>query len=170
MLDPESRRRTAIRAGTSFPMAIPMRSSYSIQKEACARMGWKILDHTADMGIRVDAPDLPLLFREAACALVHFTGAGSPDREETFEVAASGIDREDLLVRWLQELLYLVMVKDVRVSGIEVDRLTETDVHVRMQGARRKGGLQREVKAVTYHGLRIARQGDSWEASIIVDL
>jgi SHS2 domain-containing protein len=133
-------------------------------------MGWRLIDHPADMGVRVNAPDLPSLFREGALALAEITGASSADASEALEVSASGIDRVDLLVRWLQEVLYLIMVKDLRISGIEISRLTETEVHARVRGTFQKTGLAVEIKAVTYHNLDIVRKGDSFEASIIFDL
>lgn len=133
-------------------------------------MGWQLIDHTADMGIRVSAPDLPSLFREGAMALVEITGASCADKAEALEVAVRGIDRVDLLVRWLQEVLYLVTVKDLRISAIEITHLTETDLNARVRGGRGEDGLKQEIKAVTYHNLDIVQKGGSVEASIIFDV
>jgi SHS2 domain-containing protein len=133
-------------------------------------MGWQAIDHMGDMGIRVTAPDLPSLFREGALALVDITGAGSQEGGEAREVSVRGLDQVDLLVRWLQEILYLLMVKDLRVRGIEILSLTETDARAQVLGSCLKTPLKREIKAVTYHGLDIIHRGDSYEVSIILDL
>lgn len=133
-------------------------------------MGWQFIDHTADMGIRVKAPDLPSLFREGALALAEITGASCTEGAEAMEISVQGIDRVDLLVRWLQEVLYLVMVKDLRIRDVEVTHLTETDLRALVQGLHRKTGLKQEIKAVTYHYLDIVRSRGSFEASIIFDL
>jgi SHS2 domain-containing protein len=133
-------------------------------------MGWQILDHTADMGIRVNAPDLASLFREAGHALVDIMGAGSTDGGEIQTISLEGIDREDLLVRWLQEILFLVMARDLRIKGIDVLDLTECRMQARVSGVRRKTSLEQEVKAVTYHDLQIVHRESLYEASIIFDL
>jgi len=64
----------------------------------------------------------------------------------------------------------LVVVKDLRISGIEMSQLTETDVHALVRGVYRKTRLAVEIKAVTYHNLDIVRKRGSFEASIIFDL
>jgi SHS2 domain-containing protein len=133
-------------------------------------MGYELIEHTADSGIRVDASDLASLFREAGTAIVDITGAQSTDGPIFLDVQAQGIDRVDLLVRWLQELLYLIMVKDLRIHSIEVKSLTDTGLQARLRGAYQDTRLKGEIKAVTYHGLDIVDTGSSFTATIIFDL
>jgi SHS2 domain-containing protein len=133
-------------------------------------MSYELIEHTADLGIRVTAEDLPGLFREAGLALVDILGARCPEGQNSVEVSAAGLDRVDLLVRWLQELLYLVTVKGLRLHGITVQDLGEEQMKAVVQGAFGNTPLEKEIKAVTYHGLDIVQSGSGYEAAIIFDI
>lgn len=82
-------------------------------------------------------------------------------------VAVEGIDPVDVLVRWLQELLYLMEVR--RLASGEVNGLRDTGLSALVAGEWAQDPPARGIKAVTYHGLEIRRIEDSFEAVIIFD-
>lgn len=133
-------------------------------------MPYTLIDHTADMGVRVSGGSVEELFVEAARALCDILGGLAGRGEEDVTVEASGIDREDLLVRWLQEVLYLVEVKGFRVASARLVALTDTGVKGELRGAFSRKPLQAEVKAVTYHDLAIRHIDNAWVATIILDM
>ncbi len=122
---------------------------------------YELFDHTADVGLRMRATDLECLFRDAAEGLFSLVadsvqpGAAAP----TIEIDVRG-DRADLLLfDWLSELLYVsdrdrVLLCDFTVSLVQgglrgrARAVPIADVMHR---------LQHEVKAITYHGLRVER-------------
>jgi len=131
-------------------------------------------DHTADLGLRATATDLPTLFAEVAHALfaviVENPGAIVPAQEWLFYGA--GDHREYLLFDWLRELLYrfdaehrLYRTFDVQVRD---DGLSATISGERLEPERHE--LSHEVKAITYHGLRVEPTADGWLAELIVDI
>jgi SHS2 domain-containing protein len=131
-------------------------------------------DHTADLGLRIRAPDLNTLFAEAAEALfsvvVEDLAAVRPDRP--VEVRLEGQDREYLLFDWLKALLYHFDVEHLLFSRFEV-RVGESGLEGRAWGEpldRSRHELSHEVKAITYHGLRVEQTPDGWEAEVIVDI
>src|SRR5439155_472386 len=65
-------------------------------------------EHTADLGLRVRAPDLNTLFAEAGEALTAaiVENPNSIEPRESLEVRVAGTDRAYLLFDWLRELLY----------------------------------------------------------------
>jgi SHS2 domain-containing protein len=131
-------------------------------------------EHTADLGLRVRAPDLNTLFAEAAEALsatiVEDVAAIEP--RDPLSLRIPGTDRVYLLFDWLRELLYrfdaerrLFRRFEVRVNDDGLDATAwgepyDADRHL----------LSHEVKAITYHGLRVDREGDGWLAEVIVDI
>ena len=135
---------------------------------------YEFFDHTADLGIRIRGADLNTLFVDAArglfAAIVDGLNTVRPERQIDIEIA--GTDREYLLFDWLRELLYrfdaehLLFAKfQVRVSetgliGMACGEPIDSERHV----------LSHEVKAITYHGLRVEREGDEWVAEVIVDI
>jgi len=66
------------------------------------------LSHTGDLGMLVYGRDLPELFAHAAWAMFDLMSDATTIRpQHTVTLSVSAADLEDLLVRWLGELLYL---------------------------------------------------------------
>jgi SHS2 domain-containing protein len=134
----------------------------------------ELFEHTADLGLRVRAPDLDTLFAEAAAclfsAVVEDVGAVRPERDVRIELA--GADREYLLFDWLRDLLlrfdadhllfsrFAVTVRDDGLSGTAWGEPIDPARHV----------LSHEVKAITYHELKVEPTPDGWLAEVIVDI
>jgi SHS2 domain-containing protein len=135
---------------------------------------FEVFDHTADLGLRVRAAALNDLFAEAGVALFStlVEDLESVGQGEHVEVAVVGSDREYLLFDWLKELLYrfdadhllfsrfVVRVTENGLTGEALGEKLDWDRHV----------LRNEVKAITYHGLKVERDGDGWLAEFIVDI
>jgi len=135
---------------------------------------FETFDHTADLGLRVRAADLDTLFAEAAQALfsaiVEDLSAVRPER--LVEVNLSGQERDYLLFDWLKALLYHFDAEHLLFSRFEV-RLTEMGLHGKAWGEpldRGRHELSHEVKAITYHGLKVEQTPDGWLAEVIVDI
>lgn len=133
-------------------------------------MPYTIIDHTADIGVRVNSPTIAMLFKEAAFALADILGGWGHRRSDEISINARGIDLEDLLVRWLQEILYLIEVKGWRPVSICIEELSETEARGVLEGACTGEPLAAEVKAVTYHNLKIVHIDNNFEATIILDM
>jgi SHS2 domain-containing protein len=132
-------------------------------------MAYRFIDHTADIGIRVVSRDLKMLFVDAAHALIDIMGAWCAQGSGSESIALKGIDREDILVRWLQELLFLIEVKNLRISHVDVFRIGRTDMEAVVTGSYTPKGLKQEIKAVTYHNLEIQEVDNHVEVTIIFD-
>lgn len=138
-------------------------------------MEYELLDHTGDMAFRVAGPDRPSVFERAGRAMFDLiVGLDSvrPDRTREIEITEA-VDPEDLLVRFLSELLYLHdaedwLFREVRVSELHDDRLRAVASGERFDPARHR--ILRQVKAVTYHALRLECRRGTWEARIVLDL
>lgn len=131
-------------------------------------------EHTADLGLRIRAADLDTLFDEAAQALfsaiVEDLGTVRPDRRHDVELA--GDDRVFLFFDWLNELLYRFDSAHWLFSRFEV-HVHETGLRGTAWGEtldRARHALSHEVKAVTYHGLRLEQTDQGWLAEVIVDI
>jgi SHS2 domain-containing protein len=133
-------------------------------------MPYTLIDHTADIGMRVSAPTIEGLFEEAAFALADILGGRSSEGENEILVRSQGIDREDLLVRWLQDILYLIEVKGLRFKTALIKNLTDVEAQGIVYGAYTGESLTSEIKAVTYHNLEIAYIDNAFVATIILDI
>jgi SHS2 domain-containing protein len=135
---------------------------------------FEFFDHTADLGIRVFAPDRETLFADAARGLV----AASVENPESIQptivhaIAIRGTEIDLLLFDWLNELLFRFEADGFIASQFQVT-FTDSGLSATVRGepfdsARHE--LTREVKAVTYHGLFVRPTGDGWHAEFIVDI
>jgi SHS2 domain-containing protein len=136
----------------------------------------EVFDHTADVGLRIQAVDLPDLFRTAAEALFDYVVANRADvrvdRTETVALAADSA--AELLLAWLNELIFrsetghrLFTRFDVRLS--DNDRSLEAEIGGEPID-RDRHILDHEVKAVTHHGASLERDGNGWVAEVILDI
>lgn len=135
---------------------------------------YEVFDHTADLGLRIQAATQEELFVEAARGLfsviVENPAAIRVQEEQTICVA--GDDREYMLFDWLTELLFLFETRRLLFAEFEV-RLENGALTAVCRGEAIDHGrhrLEHEVKAITYHGLKIEPAGDGWQAEIIVDI
>jgi SHS2 domain-containing protein len=135
---------------------------------------FELFDHTADIGVRAFAPSLPELVRVAGEGLYRVIGELVPEgqsRPEAFTL--TGGDQAELLRDYLAELLLIFerdhrMLTDVRVETFEADRLAVAGESRPV--CREKSAFDREIKAVTYHGLEIRTIDGGYQATYIVDI
>ena len=135
---------------------------------------YELFEHTADLGLRVRCTTLGGLFEEAARALFSVIAANPdsirPLQKMTFEIAGSR--RDDLLFDWLAELLWTFDTHHVLLSQFEVDvrdaGLTATARGEPLDPGRHEIAV--EVKAVTWHALKVQQHPEGWLAEVIVDV
>lgn len=132
-------------------------------------MTYHFIDHTADIGIRVVSGDVKGLFEEAAQALIDIMGAGCHEDSHKEKISVRGIDRVDVLVRWLQELLYRIEVEDLRIAALTVLEVNDNGMEALVAGTTTPAKLHEEIKAVTYHNLEILEVDNHVETTIIFD-
>jgi SHS2 domain-containing protein len=137
-------------------------------------VGYELVDHTADLGIRVWADDIRGLFEEAAKALFDIiTDLTKVEAHLKREIVVRGSSREELMVAWLNELLYLHEVERLifcNFSITKIDEGTVTGVSTGEEFDEARHSIKTEVKAVTYHQLEIKEQGGRWQAQVIFDI
>ncbi|TAK33352.1 MAG: archease [Chloroflexota bacterium] len=132
-----------------------------------------MFDHTADVGIEARGATLEECFANAALATFSvMTDLSSVQPLLRQNVTVDGADLEDVLVGWLNELLYISTVEQVLFSRFDVSRVTPTSLEAvalgeRMDPARHR--LLTEIKAATYHRVKV-EHNDEWRAHVILDL
>ena len=135
---------------------------------------YTLLDHTADLRIRVSGADPDELFANAGLALFDLIAGSYPRRTERWiSCAVSGQDQADLLVNFLRELLYLWTGKEKLVTMIQIEALTETDLTARIGVTAFHPdihAIHHEIKAVTYHQIEVVPSEEGWQATFVVDI
>lgn len=137
-------------------------------------MKYEIFPHTADLGVLIYGSSLPELFSRAAFAvydLMTDLRLVAPRREVTIQ--AEGSDREDLLVNYLREVLYLYQGARFLACDFSLVTLEETRVTAKFSGEvfdPLRHRMIREIKAVTYHQLAVDLLPEGWQARVVFDV
>jgi SHS2 domain-containing protein len=134
---------------------------------------FEVLEHTADVGLRLTGDTAEEVFEAAAVGLATLQGAWFPGEGEEREVEVTAGDRAGLLVAWLDELLYLQEAGDLAFGGFRVERVEEGRLMAGVLAAPRGDRTLESVgiKAATYHRLRLERDRDGgWSADVYLDV
>ena len=138
------------------------------------KKGFEILDHTADIGIAAYGADIKEVFRNAALGLFSLMAELDDIKEDVQrEVKLSAEDEEVLLIEWLNELIYIFDVEHIIFKRFEIDELAGNQIRARCFGEEIKPGqhkVKREIKAATYHMLRISKSNGGYEVKVIFDI
>jgi len=122
---------------------------------------FEVIDHTADMGIRAYGRDLAELFTNAAYGMASLTTdleKVSPKDSQVISLEAQ--NREELLVYWLNEILFLFASKNMLFSKFEIIEIDDKHLKARIFGEEfdsTRHEIETEFKAATYHGLKISK-------------
>jgi SHS2 domain-containing protein len=138
------------------------------------RRPYRQLSHTADLAWRLWGQDLPELFENAGRALsATLTDRRYLRRRSTRTVRLTALDRESLLVDWLNHLLYLFDIDGFLGRDFQVELLTRESLTARVTGETfdsSRHPFLTGVKAATFHQLSLVPVEDGWEATVVLDL
>lgn len=130
--------------------------------------------HTADIGLRIFGTDLKELFANAAFAMFD-TVADLEGLKSSVEqkIELKGQNYEELLVAWLEELLYQFYTRSVIFSRFEIVELSDKVIRAKAFGhpiGANRNRLKTEIKAATYADLKIKKTGAGYMVEIIFDV
>jgi SHS2 domain-containing protein len=135
---------------------------------------YETFDHTADMGIRVFGQTEEEVFANAAYALFdQLTDLRKVGDKVAQEISVEGADREDLLIRWLGELLFLSQSRGFLFKEFSILHLESNFLRAIARGEIFDPSRHRfeiEIKAVTYHQVEVKQKDKGWEAKVIFDV
>ena len=138
------------------------------------KKAFEIIDHTADVGIVAYGADIEELFSNAALALLSLiTEPESIEEKSHLNLKVSSEDRDSLLVEWLNELIYFFDAKHILFHRFDIESLTHNELKATCHGEGfdpMKHKIKREVKAATYHMLKLDKNSDGYKAQIILDI
>lgn len=131
--------------------------------------GYREIAHTADWELEVWAPDFPGLLEQAALGMYQLTGvklASHPRKSK--QISLNNPDRETLLVDFLNELLYYAESEGLAFDHFEL-KIEGDQMEARIDGAPITS-MGKEIKATTYHNLRIIENKQKLMAKIVFDV
>ena len=141
-----------------------------LQRNPRPVMGSVEVEHTADRAFRVRGRNLAELLENAAHAMVALDGQ-PPDSERFIRrvIEVGGSDRETLLVKWLNEILYLEQTHQEVYDHFLLSNVTENHLCAQLYGRQLNRSVT-TVKAATFHNLEIQGTSEGLEATVVVDV
>ena len=131
-------------------------------------------EHPADVGLEATADTLAELYAAMAEALADFicprSGVQARQRR-TISVQAE--DAEALAVDFLSAVAGVIQTDRFAVASVDVTGATQNAVEAQIAGEALDPGrhdIHTEVKAVTYHLLKVAHEHGRWTGRVILDL
>lgn len=135
---------------------------------------FEVIDHTADIGIVVHGTDIKQLFANAALGLFNLMADLDNLKEDVKrQIELSAEDVEVLLIEWLNELIYISEVEHIIFKRFEINELSNTRLRATCFGEKikpRQHRLKREIKAATYHMLKLNKEDGNYKVQIIFDI
>jgi SHS2 domain-containing protein len=134
-------------------------------------MEFEEVEHTADKALRIFGSNLTELLLNAAQGMTHLMVADvseiSTEIEKSIELDA--IDTESMLVEWLSELAYWAESEMIVFKKFRIQKATATHLRAKIFGGK-SSTLEKHIKAVTYHNLKIIKTSQGLEATIVFDV
>ncbi|NIP29309.1 MAG: hypothetical protein GTO02_02470 [Candidatus Dadabacteria bacterium] len=135
-------------------------------------MNYEILDHTADIKIRVFGNDFREILENSASAILEIINNEdvNPDVSHNFEVSGEGKDQ--ILVRLINELIYILQTEKLLIKNVQVEKEGEHKYMVFCKGIKinNEHELNYDIKGATYHDLLIEKEGDRLKAEFVIDV
>jgi SHS2 domain-containing protein len=135
---------------------------------------FEVIEHTADIGIRVFGKDEKELFENAARGMFEILAdLENVEPSQTRMIKVCAESQDELLLNWLSELLSQYDAYNILFSDFIIKKMSHLELEAEIKGEdidKDKHEIKTEIKAVTYHQLRIDKTEDGWQAEIIFDV
>ena len=135
---------------------------------------YRVLNRSSDLVIKVFGKTQAELFGNSAFALFDILAdMEKVEVRDSLQLEVEGGDRDDLMVNWVRELLYLFQGSDFLVKEVEVQEIKENYVRAEVKGEKfdpDRHEIRREIRAVAYDQSRMEKTGDQWMAQLIFEL
>lgn len=137
-------------------------------------MFYQPISHTADIGFKVWGKTLEELFSNAARALTDcLVEVSAEESTQTVFVHLKAESLEELLVQWLEEVIFHFDTEGLIGIGFNVTKCALDDFRASIHGVEwdsARQPLKTQIKAVTFHELAIQKKGDQFEVQVILDV
>jgi SHS2 domain-containing protein len=135
---------------------------------------YRITARQSELAVRIVGTSQANLFVNAAVALFDvLTESDKIDAKERMQLEVEGSDRDDLLVNWLRELLYLYQGSAYLLSEFNIREVKDTVVKAEVGGEKLdpdRHEVKQEITAVAYHKGHMQKTGDQWIAQVIFEV
>ena len=131
---------------------------------------FEIIEHPSDVGIVVFGENLKEIFENAAFGMFSLMAdLGDVELKDSFEIEVKADDQEELLINWLNELIFLEDSKHLLLKDFKISKLADKELKAKVTGEHIRKNLHelhRQIKAATYNQLELKEK----RAKVVFDV
>lgn len=135
---------------------------------------YRITMHQSELAARITGKSQADLFTNSAYALFDvMTDISTIESKETLPLEVEGSDRDDLMVNWMRELLYLYQASGYLLKEFKIIEVKDTLVKAQVSGEKidpDRHEIKQEIATVAFHKSRMEKTGNQWIAQLIFEL
>ena len=135
---------------------------------------YRLTRNQSELAVRVVGDSQADLFANSATAL--FDVMADIERieiKEQIPLEVEGTDRDDLMVNWMRELLYLYQGSGYLLREFKIREVKDTIVKAEVCGEKidpDRHEIKQEIGAVAFHKSRMQKTGNQWIAQVIFEI
>lgn len=130
---------------------------------------YRYLEHTADELLEAKAPTLKEALRDAVMGSFDLIGKGKKEEIE-FEIEVHSPTLQDLVVDLLQQVVVQCELREFSPVFVQVLELDEAHPHAKIRLSGENIFPANEIKAVTYHLLKVEKKKETWTINVLFDV
>jgi Uncharacterized conserved protein len=136
---------------------------------------YRLTKRQSELAVRVTGDSQADLFAHSALALfdVMVADVDKIESKERLPLEVEGSDRDDLMVNWVRELLYLYQGSGYLLKEFVIHEVKDTVVKADVAGEKidpDRHEIKKEVVAIAYDKSRMVKTGDQWTAQLIFEV
>jgi SHS2 domain-containing protein len=135
---------------------------------------YRLMTRQSELAVRIVGNSQADLFANSAFALFDvMTDLEKIEVKERLPLEVEGVDRDDLMVNWMRELLYLYQGSGYLLKEFQIREVKDTLVKADVCGEKidpDRHDMKKEITAVAYHQSRMEKTGNQWTAQLIFEV
>ena len=135
---------------------------------------YRLTTRQSELAVKILGDSQADLFANSAFALFDvMTDVEKIEIKERLPLEVEGADRDDLMVNWLRELLYLYQGSGYMLKEFHIREVKDTLVKAEVCGEKidpDRHEIKKEISAVAYNQSRMAKTGSQWTAQLIFEV
>lgn len=135
---------------------------------------YRLTTRQSELAVKVTGGSQAELFANSAFALFDvMSDVEKIEIKERLPLEVEGADRDDLLVNWMRELLYLYQRSGFLLKEFVIREVKDTSVKAEVCGEKvdpDRHEIKQEIAAVAYHQSRMTKTGNQWTAQLIFEV
>jgi SHS2 domain-containing protein len=135
---------------------------------------YRTIKRSSDLAVKIFGKSQAELFANSGFALFDLlTYIDRVEAREQMTLEVEGADRDDLMVNWMRELLYLYQGSGYLLKEFVVKEVKDNYIRGEVSGEKfdpDRHEIQREINAVASQQSRMEKTGDQWTAQVVLEL